>query len=39
MSQQGDFRYLILDLLKDKPNHGYEIIRKTPRTRCLERRG
>jgi DNA-binding PadR family transcriptional regulator len=24
---KGDFKYLILDLLKDKPRHGYEIIR------------
>lgn len=24
---KGDFKYLILDLLKDKPCHGYEIIR------------
>jgi len=27
MFQKGDFKYLILDLLKDKPRHGYEIIR------------
>lgn len=26
--QKGDFKYLILDLLKDKPRHGYEIIRE-----------
>jgi DNA-binding PadR family transcriptional regulator len=25
---KGDFKYLILDLLKDKPRHGYEIIRE-----------
>lgn len=25
--QKGDFKYLILDLLKDKPHYGYEIIR------------
>jgi len=25
---KGDFKYLILDLLKDKPKHGYEIIRE-----------
>jgi DNA-binding PadR family transcriptional regulator len=25
--QKGDFKFLILDLLKDKPCHGYEIIR------------
>ena len=25
--QKGDFKYLILDLLKDKPRYGYEIIR------------
>lgn len=24
---KGDFKYLILDLIKDKPCHGYEIIR------------
>lgn len=24
---KGDFKYVILDLLKDKPSHGYEIIR------------
>jgi DNA-binding PadR family transcriptional regulator len=24
---KGDFKYIILDLLKDKPKHGYEIIR------------
>jgi len=24
---KGDFKYLVLDLLKDKPRHGYEIIR------------
>jgi len=24
---KGDFKYLILDLLKNKPRHGYEIIR------------
>jgi DNA-binding PadR family transcriptional regulator len=28
MFQKGDFKYLILDLLKDKPRHGYEIIRE-----------
>jgi DNA-binding PadR family transcriptional regulator len=27
MVERGDFKYLILDLLKDKPAHGYEIIR------------
>ena len=26
--RKGDFKYLILDLLKDKPRHGYEIIRE-----------
>jgi DNA-binding PadR family transcriptional regulator len=26
--QKGDFKYLILDLLRDKPKHGYEIIRE-----------
>ena len=25
--QKGDFKYLILDLLKEKPHYGYEIIR------------
>lgn len=25
---KGDFKYLMLDLLKDKPRHGYEIIRE-----------
>lgn len=25
--QKGDFKYLLLDLLTDKPNYGYEIIR------------
>lgn len=25
---RGDFKYLILDLLKDKPRYGYEIIRE-----------
>jgi len=24
---KGDLKYVILDLLKDKPSHGYEIIR------------
>lgn len=28
MFQKGDFKYLILDLLKEKPRHGYEIIRE-----------
>jgi DNA-binding PadR family transcriptional regulator len=28
MFQKGDFKYLILDLLKSKPRHGYEIIRE-----------
>jgi DNA-binding PadR family transcriptional regulator len=28
MFQKGDFKYLILDLLMDKPRHGYEIIRE-----------
>jgi DNA-binding PadR family transcriptional regulator len=27
MFQKGDFKYIILDLLKDKPRHGYEIMR------------
>ena len=26
--QRGDLKYVILDLLKDKPRHGYEIIRE-----------
>jgi DNA-binding PadR family transcriptional regulator len=25
---KGDFKYIILDMLKDKPRHGYEIIRE-----------
>jgi len=25
--EKGDLKYVILDLIKDKPNHGYEIIR------------
>jgi len=28
MFHKGDFKYLILDLLKDKPRYGYEIIRE-----------
>ncbi len=28
MFQKGDFKYLLLDLLKDKPRHGYEMIRE-----------
>jgi DNA-binding PadR family transcriptional regulator len=28
MFQKGDFKYVILDLLKDKPRYGYEIIRE-----------
>ena len=28
MFRKGDFKYMILDLLKDKPRHGYEIIRE-----------
>jgi len=28
MFQKGDFKYLILDLLRDKPYYGYEIIRE-----------
>ncbi|HYA48948.1 MAG TPA: PadR family transcriptional regulator [Burkholderiales bacterium] len=28
MFQKGDFKYLILDLLRDKPRYGYEIIRE-----------
>lgn len=27
MFEKGDLKYVILDLLKDKPSHGYEIIR------------
>jgi DNA-binding PadR family transcriptional regulator len=26
--QKGDLKYVILDLIKDKPSHGYEIIRR-----------
>jgi DNA-binding PadR family transcriptional regulator len=26
--QKGDMKYVILDLIKDKPRHGYEIIRE-----------
>jgi DNA-binding PadR family transcriptional regulator len=26
--QKGDLKYVILDLLKDKPRHGYEVIRE-----------
>jgi DNA-binding PadR family transcriptional regulator len=28
MFHKGDFKYLILDLLREKPRHGYEIIRE-----------
>ncbi len=28
MFHRGDFKYLILDLLRDKPRYGYEIIRE-----------
>ena len=28
MFEKGDLKYVILDLLKDKPSHGYEIIRR-----------
>jgi DNA-binding PadR family transcriptional regulator len=28
MFQKGDFKYFILDLLKDKPRYGYEVIRE-----------
>jgi len=28
MFQRGDFKYFILDLLKDKPRYGYEVIRE-----------
>jgi len=27
MFEKGDFKYVILDILKEKPAHGYEIIR------------
>ena len=27
MFEKGDFKYVILDILKDKPSHGYEIMR------------
>ena len=26
--QKGDLKYILLDLIKDKPRHGYEIIRE-----------
>src|SRR4030065_703220 len=26
--QKGDLKYMLLDLIKDKPRHGYEIIRE-----------
>lgn len=26
--QKGDLKYVILDLIRDKPRHGYEIIRE-----------
>ena len=26
--QKGELKYIILDLIKDKPSHGYEIIRR-----------
>jgi DNA-binding PadR family transcriptional regulator len=26
--QKGDLKYIILDLIKDKPRHGYEVIRE-----------
>jgi len=28
MFEKGDLKYVVLDLLKDKPRHGYEIIRE-----------
>jgi len=28
MFEKGDLKYVILDLLKDEPSHGYEVIRK-----------
>lgn len=28
MFQRGEFKYLVLDLLKDKPRYGYEVIRE-----------
>jgi len=27
MFEKGDFKYVILDILREKPSHGYEIIR------------
>ncbi len=27
MFEKGDLKYVVLDLLKDKPSHGYEVIR------------
>jgi DNA-binding PadR family transcriptional regulator len=31
MFEKGDLKYVILDLLNDKPRHGYEIIRELER--------
>jgi DNA-binding PadR family transcriptional regulator len=28
MFEKGDLKYVILDMLKDEPSHGYEVIRK-----------
>ncbi|HVD45508.1 MAG TPA: PadR family transcriptional regulator, partial [Rubrobacter sp.] len=28
MFERGDLKYVILDMLKDEPAHGYEIIRR-----------
>ena len=32
--QKGDMKYVILDLLKEKPRHGYEIIRELEEVSC-----
>ena len=32
--QKGDLKYVILDLLKDKPRHGYDIIRELEEQSC-----
>jgi len=32
--QKGDLKYVILDLLKDKPRHGYDIIRELEELSC-----
>ena len=32
--QRGDLKYVILDLLRDEPRHGYDIIRKLEEQSC-----